>query len=61
MPRGRDIWPAYWMLGRNVDQVSWSACGEIDIMEEINLASKNVLWPISFNRINPRKNKLISD
>lgn len=48
MPRGRHIWPAYWMLGRNVDQVSWSACGEIDIMEEINLASKNVLWPISF-------------
>lgn len=27
------IWPAFWMLGTNIDSVSWPACGEIDIME----------------------------
>ena len=26
-------WPAFWTLGENIDEVSWPACGEIDIME----------------------------
>jgi beta-glucanase (GH16 family) len=30
------IWPAFWMLGRNVNEVGWPKCGEIDIMEHIN-------------------------
>jgi len=33
MPIGKGIWPALWMLGNNIDQVSWPACGEIDILE----------------------------
>jgi beta-glucanase (GH16 family) len=33
MPWGPGIWPAFWMLGNNIDQVSWPQCGEIDIME----------------------------
>lgn len=33
LPKGQGIWPAIWMLGANIDQVSWPACGEIDIME----------------------------
>lgn len=32
-PYGPGIWPAFWMLGSNIDQVSWPQCGEIDIME----------------------------
>ena len=36
LPTGKGIWPAFWMLGENIDQVSWPACGEIDIIESIN-------------------------
>ena len=32
-PYGQGIWPAFWMLGANSDEVIWPACGEIDIME----------------------------
>lgn len=30
---GNGLWPAYWMMGNDIDQVSWPACGEIDIVE----------------------------
>ena len=33
LPIGQGLWPAFWMLGSNFDQVSWPQCGEIDIME----------------------------
>jgi len=36
LPMGQGIWPAFWMLGQNIDTVSWPQCGEIDIMEHIN-------------------------
>jgi beta-glucanase (GH16 family) len=35
MPTGKGLWPAIWMLGDNIDTVSWPACGEIDFMETI--------------------------
>jgi beta-glucanase (GH16 family) len=40
IPRGQGIWPAFWMLGSNIDAgVSWPTCGEIDIMENIGKTS----------------------
>lgn len=33
LPIGQGVWPAFWMLGANVDTVPWPECGEIDILE----------------------------
>lgn len=33
-PTGPGLWPAFWMLGENITEVSWPKCGEIDIMEQ---------------------------
>jgi beta-glucanase (GH16 family) len=33
VPGGSGLWPAFWLLGANCDQVDWPQCGEIDIME----------------------------
>ena len=35
IPRGQGLWPAFWMLGANIDSVGWPRCGEVDIMENI--------------------------
>jgi beta-glucanase (GH16 family) len=33
LPEGQGLWPAFWMLGSNIDEVPWPGCGEIDILE----------------------------
>lgn len=35
MPAGTGTWPAFWMLGSNIDIAKWPLCGEIDIVEHI--------------------------
>jgi beta-glucanase (GH16 family) len=37
LPLGQGLWPAFWMLGANINTVSWPKCGETDIMEHIIL------------------------
>jgi beta-glucanase (GH16 family) len=36
LPMGQGLWPAFWTLGANIDEVSWPECGEIDIMEHVS-------------------------
>jgi len=36
LPSGQGIWPAFWMLGSNINLVGWPKCGELDIMERVN-------------------------
>lgn len=33
VPYGQGIWPAFWLLGADIDTNTWPCCGEIDIME----------------------------
>ncbi|UJH67531.1 family 16 glycosylhydrolase [Allomuricauda sp. SCSIO 65647] len=33
LPWGQGIWPAFWMLGADIDENPWPGAGEIDIME----------------------------
>jgi beta-glucanase (GH16 family) len=35
IPAGEGVWPAFWMLGSDIDVRPWPACGELDIMENI--------------------------
>ena len=63
LPQGAGTWPAIWMLGKNISEpggywfdefgeVSWPACGEIDIMEHWgvnpNYVSAAIHTPSSF-------------
>ena len=32
--QGVGMWPAFWIMGENIDEVGWPAAGEVDIMEQ---------------------------
>jgi beta-glucanase (GH16 family) len=38
VPEAQGFWPAAWLLGNNIATVQWPACGEMDILERINVA-----------------------
>jgi len=42
LPTGTGMWPAIWMLGANIDEVNWPACGEIDIMENVGFSPDRI-------------------
>jgi hypothetical protein len=35
LPVGAGVWPAFWLLGSNISEVGWPACGELDVVEVI--------------------------
>jgi len=35
LPVGSGIWPAFWLLGHDINSVGWPNCGELDIMENV--------------------------
>lgn len=47
LPQGKGIWPAFWMLGANIDEnggdTPWPQSGEIDIMELFGTHGNNVI------------------
>lgn len=45
-PSGPGIWPAFWMLGQNIDSVQWPNCGEIDILEQKGQQPNTILSSI---------------
>ena len=74
MPEGQGMWPALWMLGKNITDVSWPSCGEIDIMEMVgggigrdNRVYGTAHWnngglqqDVGYNPVNYGGNKLFS-
>jgi hypothetical protein len=34
-PVGAGVWPAFWLLGSNITEVGWPACGELDVVEVV--------------------------
>jgi len=57
MPQGKGLWPAIWMLGSDIDQNNWPACGEIDIMELRGQEPNKMLTTVHFGN-NPSDHRL---
>ena len=42
LPVGQGLWPAFWLLGSDIDSAGWPQCGEIDIMEYLGQEQNKV-------------------
>jgi beta-glucanase (GH16 family) len=40
VPEAQGFWPAFWLLGNNIATVNWPACGEMDVLERVDVAGK---------------------
>ena len=40
---GQGVWPAFWLLGANIEDRPWPGCGEIDVME-LKGQNEDMLW-----------------
>ncbi|WP_026708223.1 glycoside hydrolase family 16 protein [Flavobacterium frigidarium] len=63
LPVGKGIWPAFWMLGSNIDTVGWPKCGEIDILEYVGKERNTVFNSLHTeashgNTINTKKTEI---
>ena len=49
IPKGKGLWPAFWMLGNSINSGTvWPDCGEVDIMEHVN-TDDNCVGTIHWN------------
>lgn len=53
LPAGKGLWPAFWMLGSNMNQVEWPYSGEIDIMEYRGNLVSQTSGTIHFSSVPP--------
>lgn len=44
--KGQGLWPAFWLLGTNINTVGWPACGEIDVMESVGSVPNTIYGTI---------------
>lgn len=63
LPIGKGVWPAFWMLGSNINEVGWPKCGEIDIIEYVGKERNTVYNSLHTedshgNTINSKKTEL---
>jgi beta-glucanase (GH16 family) len=42
IPYGQGLWPAFWMLGSNINTAGFPGCGEIDIFENIGFQPSTI-------------------
>lgn len=52
IPSSLGTWPAIWMLGKNITEVGWPACGEIDILEHVGYMPDTVHFNIHTAKYN---------
>lgn len=43
LPGGRGTWPGVWLCGANIREVSWPACGEADVVENVGFAPERIV------------------
>ncbi len=55
LPKGVGLWPAFWMIGENYDEVGWPECGEIDIMEHVGFEPDSIFGTIHTKAYNHMK------
>ncbi|MBV7269404.1 glycerophosphodiester phosphodiesterase family protein [Winogradskyella luteola] len=55
LPEGIGLWPAFWMLGQNWEEIGWPKCGEIDIMEHVGFDPDSIFGTIHSKAYNHMK------